>query len=421
VRYAARRPYGPAAGCVKLPRDPSTLGFHQALSVYESTFTGARPAVAEPITARAAGAVASADRIDRALLNAIGVAVYTTDANGRINYYNEAAAELWGRRPELGEMWCGSFRLMWVDGAPMAHDQCPMAVALRESRPIRGVEAMAERPDGSRVVFQPFPTPLYDETGTLTGAINVMVDVTERTRVENALRASNAVKDEFLGLVSHEMRTPVTTILGNARLLLDRGTRLDDSDRRAMVADIGSDAERLASIIENLLMLTRLESGVHVEFEPQVLAHVVRTVVTDYATRHRRQINLTSEPRHLIVEADRAFLEMLLENLISNADKYSPADEPIEVVVRGVDGAAEVIVRDRGIGLPSEAGADVFAPFYRAPEARERAAGVGVGLAVCRRLVEAQRGRIWAAARDGGGAEFGFSLPLAPVPGEAGA
>ena len=372
---------------------------------------------AELLEVPLAAFVAEGRPVDRRLLDALAVAVYTTDAGGRIDFFNEAAVALWGRRPELGEMWCGSWRLMWIDGRPMAHDECPMAVALRERRPVRGLEAMAERPDGTRVVFQPYPTPLYDADGRMSGAINVMVDVTERTRVEQALRLSNAVKDEFLGLVSHEMRTPVTTILGNARLLLDRAERIQDKDRRSMVADIGSDAERLSAIIENLLMLTRLESGVHVEFEPQVLAHVVSQVVDQYAARHGRRIELTAEPRHVIVEADRAFLEMLLENLLSNADKYSPLEEPIEVVIRHGEGAvAEVVVRDRGIGLPDEEGVDIFAPFYRAAAARDRAAGVGVGLAVCRRLVQAQGGRIWAAHRDGGGAEVGFSLPLAPAP-----
>lgn len=368
-------------------------------------------AVTEQAVAAATAAVS-----DARLLEAVGVALYTTDSEGRITYFNQAAADLWGRRPEMGELWCGSWRLLWADGTPMEHHECPMAVALKENRPVRGAEAMAERPDGTRVMFQPYPTPLHDENGTLVGGINVMVDVTERNRAEQALRVSNAVKDEFLGLISHEMRTPVTTIVGNARLLQDRADRLSDEDRRHMVADIGNEAERLTSIVENLLMLTRLESGSQVEFEPQVLAHVVRTSVESYRSRHRgRPITLTSEPRHIIVEADRAYLEMLLENLVSNADKYSPLHASIEIVVYSTQTHAEVLVLDRGIGLPDDSD-DIFAPFYRADEARARASGVGIGLAVCRRLAEALGGRIWGVPRDGGGSEFGFSLPLAPEP-----
>lgn len=115
------------------------------------------------------------------VLEALPIAVYMTDAEGRITFYNDAAAELWGHRPELGSSrWCGSWRLFWPDGRPMAHDECPMAVAIAEGRPIRGIEAMAERPDGSRVPFVPYPTPLKDESGRVIGAINLLVDVTDR-------------------------------------------------------------------------------------------------------------------------------------------------------------------------------------------------------------------------------------------------
>ncbi|MET0539146.1 MAG: PAS domain S-box protein [Xanthobacteraceae bacterium] len=115
-----------------------------------------------------------------ALLEALPVAVYTTDPEGRITFYNDAAAELWGHRPQVGSYWCGSWRLYWPDGRPLPHGECPMAMALKEGRPVRGVEAIAERPDGSRVRFLPFPTPLRDETGKLVGAINLLMDVSEQ-------------------------------------------------------------------------------------------------------------------------------------------------------------------------------------------------------------------------------------------------
>jgi PAS domain S-box-containing protein len=126
---------------------------------------------------------------DHALLQAMPIAVYTTDEAGRITFYNEAAVQLWGHRPKLGEdRWCGSWRLYWPDGTPLPHDECPMAVALRENRPIRNAEAVAERPDGTRIPFVPYPTPLRDAEGRLTGAINMLVDITERKRSELALR-----------------------------------------------------------------------------------------------------------------------------------------------------------------------------------------------------------------------------------------
>ena len=114
------------------------------------------------------------------LLEALPVAVYTTDAEGRITFYNEAAAELWGHRPEVGSQWCGSWRLFWPDGRPLPHDECPMAVTLKEGRPVRGVEAIAERPDGSRVRFLPYPTALRHASGRVIAGINLLMDITDR-------------------------------------------------------------------------------------------------------------------------------------------------------------------------------------------------------------------------------------------------
>jgi PAS domain-containing protein len=112
------------------------------------------------------------------MLAALPFAVYTTDASGRITFYNEAAVALWGRRPVLGrDRWCGSWRIYTLNGASLPHDRCPMAVAIHEDRRVRGVTAVAERPDGTRVHFRPFPTPLHDANDNLIGAVNVLIDV----------------------------------------------------------------------------------------------------------------------------------------------------------------------------------------------------------------------------------------------------
>ena len=138
------------------------------------------------------------------LLQALPTAVYTTDAAGRITFYNEAAAALWGSCPELGKSeWCGSWRLYWPDGRSMPHDQCPMAIALKEKRPIRGAEALAERPDGTRVPFLAYPTPLWDHTGRLIGAVNTLVDISERKEAECTAQGFSAIvessDDSILG------------------------------------------------------------------------------------------------------------------------------------------------------------------------------------------------------------------------------
>jgi signal transduction histidine kinase len=145
-----------------------------------------------------------------------------------------------------------------------------------------------------------------------------------------------------------------------------------------------------------------------------VLAHVVRIVLESFRRRHpARSIELTGEPRHIIVEADRPYLDLILENLLSNAVKYSPADGPIEVAIKATDDEAQVMVLDRGIGLDGTDMDQLFSAFYRSEPARNRTSGLGIGLAACKRVVESLGGRVWARAREGGGAEFGFALPLA--------
>jgi PAS domain S-box-containing protein len=130
-------------------------------------------------------ALGQVEGFSEGLLQALPVAVYTTDAKGLITSFNEAAVKLWGCRPEIGKTeYCGSYRLYWSDGTALPLDQCPMAITLRERRPIRGMEAICERPDGTRVALVPYPTPLFDESDTLIGAVNIVVDISERKRAE---------------------------------------------------------------------------------------------------------------------------------------------------------------------------------------------------------------------------------------------
>ena len=143
---------------------------------------------------KAGEALVQGDGYFRQVLDLLPAAVYITDASGLITYYNEAAAALWGYRPQLGlSEWCGFWKLYWPDGRPLPHDECPMALAVRESRPIRGMEALAERPDGIRVPVIPYPTPLYDAAGELIGAVNMVVDITDRKRAEESARRLAAV------------------------------------------------------------------------------------------------------------------------------------------------------------------------------------------------------------------------------------
>jgi PAS domain S-box-containing protein len=149
---------------------------------------------------------------DHHLLDLLPTAVYTTDAAGRITYYNPAAAKLWGRAPKVGELWCGSWRIYKPNGEPLPHDACPMAVALKEGREVRGVEAVVERPDGTRVPFMPFPSPIRDDESNVMGAINLLVDLTDihAAEIEKA-RLAAIVESSDDAIISKTLRGVVTT------------------------------------------------------------------------------------------------------------------------------------------------------------------------------------------------------------------
>lgn len=190
------------------------------------------------------GALAAGQVGDRGfgdLLDALPVAVYTTDAAGLITFYNRAAVTLWGRRPVLGDEWCGSWRLYWPDGQPMAHGECPMAITIKENQPIRGREAIVERPDGERVPFMAYPTPIRDAAGALIGAVNTLVDISERKRAE-----------ERQTLMAREIHHRTKNLLAVVQSIVTRGldgARSVKETRAVVLGRLGA----LAATYDNLI------------------------------------------------------------------------------------------------------------------------------------------------------------------------
>ena len=147
-----------------------------------------------------------------AILDELPAPVYTTDPNGDVTYWNRACIDFAGREPELGhDRWCVTWQLFTTAGEPLRHEDCPMAQAIKERRPIRDTIAIAERPDGTRVAFRPYPTPLFDRSGTFTGAVNMLIDVTNEQsealleQAERCRRLAGATYDRETSRVLDEM------------------------------------------------------------------------------------------------------------------------------------------------------------------------------------------------------------------------
>ncbi len=204
----------------------------------------------------------------RQVLELLPAAVYITNAAGLITYYNEAAAALWGHYPQLGVgEWCGSWKLYWPDGRPLPHDQCPMALALREKRPIRGLEAVAERPDGVRVPFIPYPTPLYDESGELIGAVNMLVDISDRKRAEYyAQRLAAAVEFSDDAIITKDLDGVITTWNRGAERLF--GYTAEETIGKSITILIPLDRHD-----EEHKILDRIRRGEHVDRYDTVRRH----------------------------------------------------------------------------------------------------------------------------------------------------
>ena len=158
----------------------------------------------EEFIENALSAVLAGDQALREALDELPAAIYVTDADGVVTYFNPACIDFTGRRPEVGQdRWCVTWRLYTNAGEFLPHDQCPMAVSINTQRPIRGVTAVAERPDGTRVNFRPYPTPILDGEGRFIGAVNILEDVTDEVRADDFLaqarrcrRLANGVVDE---------------------------------------------------------------------------------------------------------------------------------------------------------------------------------------------------------------------------------
>jgi two-component system sensor histidine kinase KdpD len=251
----------------------------------------------------------------------------------------------------------------------------------------------------------------------------------ERARLAEEAQAAQVrveterLRNSLLSSVSHDLRTPLTAITGAASTLLQDSARLDDATRRGLLESVHEEAERLNRLVQNLLEMTRLESGaVQLRRELHPPEEIIGAALGRLGERLRgRRVTTKVPPELPLVPMDDVLIEQVLLNLLDNVVKYTPAGTPIEIIATATDETLTVEVADRGPGLPAGDEEKVFEKFYRAD--RVAAGGAGLGLAICRGIVQAHGGRIWAQNLPGGGVAFLFTLPLeatpAPVPTDA--
>ncbi|HEX4795656.1 MAG TPA: ATP-binding protein [Humisphaera sp.] len=354
-------------------------------------------------------ALRDSERQFREMIDALPAAIYTTDAHGHLTHFNPACVEFSGRTPVLGsDHWCVTWKLYYPDGTPMPHDACPMAIALKEGRIIRGAEAIAERPDGTRVWFEPYPTTLQDSNGKIIGGINMLVDITERKQVEERLReakqqaeAASRAKDMFLAVLSHELRTPLAPVFMTLSALELKADL--PPDMRQDVTMMRRNVELEVKLIDDLLDISRITSGkLQLQFDRidinEILRHVCEICRPNMLEKGIR-LHCDLDAGADLVVGDQARLQQVFWNLLNNAAKFTPEGGDIHLATRGINddeqARIQVTVRDSGMGIAPDFLPRIFDAFEQGElRITRQFGGIGLGLAISKMLVEWHRGTI---------------------------
>ncbi len=362
------------------------------------------------------------------LLDALPVAVYTTDSNGRITFFNRSAAALWGRAPIIGQdMWCGCYRVYDTDGTPLPRDQYPVRITLAGNRPLRGIEALAERQDGTRFSFTSWPTPLYDRSGSLIGAVNMLMDITEIKKTTAVLEqariqanAANVAKSEFLANMSHEFRTPMNVIVGLVSIL--KKTDLLPEKKQKILNTLSEESDRMMSLINNLLDITKIENDV-VELQniPFDLAQLLEEIVSIQNVVASEKdlvlhIDYISGPQNLLI-GDPLRLKQALLNIVGNAIKFTRTGSvTLRVDCRmknETNAILSISVKDTGIGIREDQIEHIFSKFTQADtSSTRRFGGTGIGLAISKTLIEKMGGTLDVNSIYGCGSCFTITVPM---------
>jgi len=346
-----------------------------------------------------------------AVVDASPAAILLADASGEILLVNREAQELFGADTPIRtlEDYAKAGVARRTDGTIYAPEDLPLYRALCQGERVQLEEVLCEFPNGRTVTNLVSATPLYSEQGRIAGAIAMAQDM-------GPLKEAEKRRNEFLGMVSHELRAPLTAIKGAAATALSTQT-VGDAEARELFQVVDQQADKLRDLINNLLDMTRIEAGtLAITALPTDLRVVVQEAVSTFARgggRHEVQVRLPDTlPRAL---ADARRVGQVLTNLLSNAAKFSPPSLSLVLDAESDASLITVHVRDRGRGIPPDKLPLLFKKFSQVHEDSFAAfSGTGLGLAICKGIVEAHGGRIWAeSAGEDQGTTFSFTLPVA--------
>jgi two-component system sensor histidine kinase KdpD len=226
---------------------------------------------------------------------------------------------------------------------------------------------------------------------------------------------ANNVKTKFLAMISHELRTPLTSIKGFATTLLANDVTWDEESQHEFIETINLEADKLTDMIEQLLDLSRLQSGtLRIKPAPVSFSDILNTASAQLKiVTHNHPFTVQTPDDLPALYADRQRIAQVLMNLVGNAAKYSPPSAPITLSAHAENQFVQISVRDVGSGIAPEDKAGLFEPFQRGESALRTTKGAGLGLAICKHLIEAHGGSIWVQEHPGPGALIAFTVPIA--------
>ena len=368
------------------------------------------------IAERPHGLITDTEYYYQQLVYNLPAAIYTCDIDGYVKLYNEAAVKLWGRAPEIGkDLWCGSWKIYNTNGTMMPLSDCPMAVALKEKRPVFGEEIIIERPDGDKRNVLPHPQPIFNSSGEVIGAVNMLIDITENKKsseLNRQLVKFNEELEQFAYAASHDLQEPLRKISTFANLISERNSDQMNESGKLYLSKITQSAERMSGIINDLLSYTR-DSRSNQALEVTDLNVIVENVLFDLELIINQKNALIRSDKLPVIKAIPYQMNRLFYNLLNNSLKFSKEGiaPVIEIKCTQTQKEVEIIVTDNGIGFDQVYAEKIFSLFQRLND-RKSYTGSGIGLALCKKIVENYKGSITATSEPDKGASFTIKFPI---------